>query len=543
MNKKENNFLLQGSILAISGIIVRFIGLAYRIPLMNIVGDKGMGYYATAFNIYQIILLLSSYSLPIAVSKMISFRLGLGQHKNAHRIFILALIYATIVGFIGSSVAFFYADYFAEVVFKLPYSNLAIKTLAPTIWVVSYLGVFRGYYQARSNMLPSAMSQIIEQIINALVSVYSAYYLSELALKTATGADAASYGAAGGTLGTGLGALSALIFFLILYTLGRKERSDNFSQDRNLYTESYASISKVLIFTVLPVIASTAVYNINSIIDLGIFSRAMIYFNRAEETAALYGLYTGAYIILTNLPIAISNSVASSLIPSLSQHIAVKDMGNVHKKIGTAVKFSMLISIPAAIGLSVLAEPIIRLLFPRELPAVGLLRYGSISVVFFSLSTISNAILQGCNFMKRPLRNAIISLFLHIVTFVILLYVFKLGVYALVFAHIAFALFMCILNASSIKKLLNYKQEIGRSFIRTSIAGIIMGVVSFIALRYIEFAMSGFSIAVRLMNLIYVLFVFIIAIISYTLAVYKLGVLSDAELKALPVIGKRLRNI
>ena len=505
MNKKENNFLLQGSILAISGIIVRFIGLAYRIPLVNIIGTEGMGYYSTAFNIYQIILLLSSYSLPIAVSKMISFRLGLGEYKNAHRIFKLALVYATIVGFIGSSVAFLFADYFAESVFKLPYSNLAIKTLAPTIWVVSYLGVFRGYYQAQSTMVPSAVSQIIEQIINALVSVFSAYSLSQMALKTASYKDSLAYGAAGGTLGTGLGALSALIFFLILYIGGRERRDTSLGLDNNTGIESYAGISRVLIFTVLPVIASTAVYNINSIIDLGIFSHAMLYFKREQETATLYGLYTGAYIILTNLPIAISNSVASSLIPSLSQHIAVKDMKSVHKKIGMAVKFSMLISVPAAIGLSVLAEPIIRTLFPKELMAVDLLRYGSVAVVFFSLSTISNGILQGTNFMQRPLRNAIISLLLHIVTFLVLLYIFRLGVYALVFAHIAFAVFMCILNALSIKNLLLYKQEIAKSFIGTSIAGIFMGLVSFSGLKFMEFITKDLDISIRLMNLIYLM--------------------------------------
>ena len=134
-NSKNNNFVIQGSLLAFAGILVRVIGLAYRVPLINIIGKVGQGYYAAAYNMYQIILLVSSYSLPLAVSKMMSYKLSMGEYRNAQRIFSLALIYATIVGFIGSAAAYFGADYFSAVVLKIPYSNLAIKVLAPTIWV------------------------------------------------------------------------------------------------------------------------------------------------------------------------------------------------------------------------------------------------------------------------------------------------------------------------------------------------------------------------------------------------------------------------
>ena len=174
-SSKKNNFIIQGSLLAFAGILVRIIGLAYRVPLLNIIGEVGQGYYAAAFNMYQIILLVSSYSLPLAVSKMMSYKISMGEYRNAHRIFSLALIYATVVGFIGSTAAYFGADYFAEVVLKMPYSNLAIKVLAPTIWIMAYLGVYRGYYQAYGNMVPTAISQIIEQIANAVASVGSAY--------------------------------------------------------------------------------------------------------------------------------------------------------------------------------------------------------------------------------------------------------------------------------------------------------------------------------------------------------------------------------
>ena len=174
LKTKKDNFIVQGSILAIAGIFVRIIGLIYRIPLTRIVGEEGMGYYSQAFNIYSVTLLLSSYSLPLAVSKMISARIGKRQYKNAGRILSAALVYATIVGFIGFSFIWFLADFLAKTVFNMPPAAIALKALAPTIWVMAYLGVYRGYYQGHSTMIPTAISQIIEQIINAIVSVFAA---------------------------------------------------------------------------------------------------------------------------------------------------------------------------------------------------------------------------------------------------------------------------------------------------------------------------------------------------------------------------------
>lgn len=148
--------MVQGSILAIASIVVRIIGIAYRIPMINIIGDEGMGYYGTAFNVYNIALLLSSYSLPLAVSKMVSVRLARKQYRNSVRILRAALVYATVVGALAAAVIWFGADFFAREVFFMPYAAFALKTLAPTVWIMAYLGVFRGYYQGQGTMVPTA---------------------------------------------------------------------------------------------------------------------------------------------------------------------------------------------------------------------------------------------------------------------------------------------------------------------------------------------------------------------------------------------------
>lgn len=182
--KKESNFVVQGSILAVASIVVRIIGIAYRIPMINIIGDEGMGYYGTAFNVYNIALLLSSYSLPLAVSKMVSARLAGKQYRNAARILRAALCYATIVGAFAAAVIWFGADFFARDVFFMPYAAFALKTLAPTVWIMAYLGVFRGYFQGQGTMVPTAFSQVFEQIVNAIISVAAGSFLFNEALKT-----------------------------------------------------------------------------------------------------------------------------------------------------------------------------------------------------------------------------------------------------------------------------------------------------------------------------------------------------------------------
>ena len=197
--QKAANFVIQGSILAMAGIVVRIIGMLYRMPLNDIIGKQGNGYYTSAFNVYNILLILSSYSMPVAVSKMISARLARGEHRNCSRILKAALIYATAVGGIAAVVLWFGADLFAQLI-KTPFSRYALKTLAPTIWIMAYLGVLRGYFQGTGTMVPTAVSQILEQIVNAVISIIGASYLLEMGKKVAEKASndsvAYAYGAA-----------------------------------------------------------------------------------------------------------------------------------------------------------------------------------------------------------------------------------------------------------------------------------------------------------------------------------------------------------
>ena len=447
--KKESNFVVQGSILAVASIVVRIIGIAYRIPMINIIGDEGMGYYGTAFNVYNIALLLSSYSLPLAVSKMVSARLAGKQYRNAARILRAALCYATIVGAFAAAVIWFGADFFAKDVFFMPYAAFALRTLAPTVWIMAYLGVFRGYFQGQGTMVPTAFSQVFEQIVNAIVSVAAGSFLFNEALKTEvlknqTGDGYSNaWGAAGGTIGTGAGAFTALIFLLFLFAPAQKMRKRQISRDQTEISESYREITRVLFFTVVPVILSSAIYNLNSVLDNGILAYNFKTLGQGDEFASIWGVYTGKYHLLINVPMAISNALSSSLIPSVSRAVAMGDKKLVRERVASAIRFSCFVAIPSTVGLTVLAGPVNNLLFSGDNTlAIRMTIYGSLAVVFYSVSTVTNAILQGIDKMRLPIFHAVISLVLHLIALEIMALGFHMGIYSMVFANILFAVFM-----------------------------------------------------------------------------------------------------
>ena len=483
--KAGSNFIIQGSILAIAGIIVRLIGMLYRIPLANYIGDEGNGYYSAAYNIYSIMLILSSYSLPVAVSKMVSARLARGQYRNARKILRAALFYATIVGGVGFCALWFGSGFFAEHVIKMPYSAYALKVLAPTVWVMAYLGVLRGFFQGHSTMVPTAVSQIFEQIVNAVISLLAAKSLFDLGVKSnlVYGSTEYSYafGAAGGALGTGAGALTALILFVGLYLMYRPKMKRRIRKEQGTSAESYGMITSTLFLTVVPIIVSSSLYNSSTVIDNVLFGQIMTGLGEAKQIASQWGIYSGKYHLLFNIPVAVANSLSSSLIPALSRAVAEKDRKQTLNRIASAIRFSMIIAIPSAVGLAVLAAPISNLLFPGRdnTDLIKMTCYGSSAVVVYSLSTVTNAVLQGINRMKTPIRNAGISLVLHTVILFVMLRYLHMGIYGVLYANILFALFICILNARAIARFKRYRQEVKKTFLIPMVASAIMGAAAF----------------------------------------------------------------
>lgn len=532
-NKKNNsNYIFQGAILASASIIVRMIGLLYRIPLGRIIGDVGNSYYSCAFEVYSLILLISSYSLPLAVSKIVSARIGTGQKSDIGRILKCALGFGIAVGTIGALVAYFGADFLTGVLLKTPEGAICLRVLAPCILIVAVLGVIRGYFQGLGTMIPTAVSQIIEQIVNAVVAVATAWFLFDYGKKidAVLGTDTAApaYGASGSTLGTTIGALTALIFigFLLIVYLKKEKVRTHVDGTK----ESYRSILLVLAMTILPVILSTAIYNVNGIIDQGMFKALMNKVGEEKEQIdVMWGIYSGKYKLLCNVPIALASAMASSAIPNISKNLGNRKV--IRRSVGDVIRFTMVISIPCAVGLGVFGGEVIEVLWPGTPDiAVKMMTFGSCSVIFYSLSTLTNGILQGIDQMRLPVIHAAIALGLHVVLLYVLVSVFHMKSMAIVWSYVFFGIVMCVLNGISIRRHLRYRQEVKRTFIIPAMASALMGVLARILYNVLFGVLGGGMMAMLLALAVSVLF----AVFVYFVALLAMHGLRERELRAFP---------
>lgn len=538
--KKKNNFIIQGGILAIASLLSRIIGLLYRIPLTNIIGDEGNGIYASAYNVYNIILLLSSYSLPLAVSKLVSVRIGKKERKNAQRLYRGALTFAIVVGLVAALFTFFGAEYLTKNLLKSPMSMLSLQILAPAVFLVAVMGVMRGYFQGIGSTMPTAISQIFEQIFNAVISVVAAYYLFAHGEKVAAllrqPSYAAAFGAAGGTLGTSSGALVGLLFLIFVMHIYKPTIKRQVRKDRTRHLETWKSIYATLFLTIVPVLLSTTIYNISTIIDQGVFNHIMAYQGYTSKAYnSLYGIYSMKYKVLSNVPIALASAMVASSVPSISSAFAAGNEPLVRSRIYSAVRVTMVLSIPCAIGMGILASPILKLLLHDSTAlSANLLRIGSVSIIFYSLSTLTNGILQGINRMRAPVIHAAITLVLHVAAFVVMILGFKWNIYALVYADIIFSVLMCILNSISIRKHIGYRQEIIKTFLIPLISSAVMGVAVWLSYTLIYRTIHS--------NTIGTLASIVLGIIVYFIAFLALKGMDKEELCEMP-LGRTLAAI
>ncbi|MCR5509024.1 MAG: polysaccharide biosynthesis protein [Lachnospiraceae bacterium] len=528
---KRSNFIVQGGILAITGVISRIIGLVYRIPLQKKIGDSGMGYYSAAFQIYSIMLIISSYSLPTAVSKLVAMRAAKGQYKNAKRILHGAMLFAVITGGAACFIVLFGADTMASNIMNLPKSAIALRVLAPTLLIVAVMGVLRGYFQGLGTMMPTAFSQLFEQIVNAVISVAAAIYLFEYGTKVSAllqdKSYSAAYGAAGGTLGTCTGALFGLLMLAVMYAFHNREMKKNVYNDPTVRSDSFPRILRILIITILPVILSSTIYNISDVLDQGMFGSVMSKRGLDEHDIASYwGIFSTKYKVIINVPVALANALCSSIMPSLTACVEQGKYKLARHKVRLGMRFVMIIAFPCAMGLSVLGRPILDMLFTGEIdePAM-LLRIGSATVILYSMSTLSNGVLQGINKLNIPVRNAAIALAIHMGALYLFIGVLDLKLYGVVMAVIIFALIICILNWISIGRYLSYRQEIRKTFLIPFTASAIMGVIIFLAYKLIgNVAGESLSTAISIL----------IGVCVYFVSLILLKGVNEAEIRSFP---------
>ena len=500
-------------------------------------GDVGDGYYTYAYEWYTIILLISSYSIPMAISKVMAERLAIGQYRNAQKVFHGSLLYVLVVGGIGAGVAFFGAPLFLT---ATPDAVLALRILAPTILMSGFLGCLRGYFQAQNNMMPTAISRVVEQILNAVMSVFAAWLLTRpfIGNENLTG----KYGAAGGTIGTGSGVLIGIVFMLIVYMMNRGKYMDQIAKDTTKKTESFLDVFKVIFLMVTPIIFATCIYNATAIVDQNIFSYSMLARGAdAMEISRQYALFGYRFKPIINIPIALSSATSTALIPAVATAMASDNKKDARDKINECMKLSTFIAIPAAIGLCVLSYPVIRILYPTGdvKGAALILSLGSVSVIFYSLSTVTNGVLQGLGHPSIPVRHAAIALAINALAAFVTVRYLGMGAVGVLLATVLYAFTVMYMNAVSLKSILGYKHDINNLIIQPLKAALVMGVVVGI-IFWVPYKLLPNVFGRYLMSAILTMVSVMVGVLVYAVIYTKSTGMTDAEIRRLPMGTKIL---
>lgn len=536
MSKKSSsktNFLAQGTILVIASFVAKAIGMIYRIPLTHILGDDGNGYYSTANEIYTIILMISSFSLPLAVSRLVAEREYAGEVKNSYKVLICSLRFAAVTGGILSILTFLLGGVITKYVMGVELASYALRVLAPAIFLFALTGVLRGFFQGHGTMVPTAVSQIIEQIINAIVSVAGAYVMLQYGLKLGEKKGDAELGtalaAAGGTFGTVASVGVALLFMIVIYLGYRNGFKRRMKKDKTRRRESDRAIYRAITYTILPIVLSTLVYNISTIIDQGVFNHILAGMGFTQKQyATVWGIYSGKFRVLMNVPLSIASCLAPSVVPALTEAMANNDLREAGLRTRDTIRYTMVFTIPCAVGMAALARPIMMMLYGNNdslALAAGIMQSGALLTVLLALSTLTTGILQGLGEMQAPLVHAATAVVIHLGFLVLFVVKFKWNIYGVVYANIIFGLIICLLNARSIRKKLHYRQEIKKTFLVPVIAAGVMGIAAYLVHRVFNL-FAG--------NMISTILAVCVGAVVYGICLVKLGGILEREIRRLP---------
>lgn len=411
---KDNSFLKGAAILGMAGVVVKILGAIYRIPIGNIITDRGMGYYQTAYPLYVLLLTISTAGFPVAIAKLVSEKRAVGDFKSAHKVFKVALLGLFMAGILTSLFVLVAARPIVESIGN-PNAYYSFIALVPALFFVPIMSAFRGLFQGRQNMGPTAVSQIAEQFFRVVTGLTLTYLLLDRGIPIAAGG--ASFGGSAGAL------IGAVVIVFIYFS---KKREINLEIENSLVNVEYrvSTIIKDLLIIAIPITIGAAIAPIMDTIDAGLVLKRLQSINYTQaEANAMYGQLKGFAQTLINLPQIFSIAIAMSIVPAIANATARKKIGEIKDIISSGIRITLLIGLPCAFGLFVLARPIIGLLYYNNsiesINSTGLiLQYLSFGVISLTLVQALTAMLQG---LGKPLIP-VISLFVGAVVKVILTY-------------------------------------------------------------------------------------------------------------------------
>ncbi|WP_353893357.1 polysaccharide biosynthesis protein [Proteinivorax hydrogeniformans] len=533
MNKENALFVKGTAILASAGLFARLMGAVYRIPLFEILGDEGMGYYQMAYPVYSSLIAISTAGIPIAISKLVSERVTQKDPRGAAQILRVATTLLIITGLFFSIILFLGADYYAENILMTPKAVYSLKSIAPAIFLAVLMSAFRGFFQGTQNMVPTALSQVVEQIVRVVTIFILAVAFVPMGVE---------YGAAGATFGAVMGMLAALCVMIVLVYRNRRKLTQ--IPSRNLVIQyRNRDVLGQIVKLALPISIASMVLPIIQLTDATLVPRRLVAagFSRSEA-AALYGVFTGAAMVLVNVPTLFTTAMAKSLVPSISEANAAQNLGAVKSRAGLAIRLTLLLGFPSALGLFILAEPIGVMLFDTADVAITL-SIVCFSIIFLTLHQTTGAILQGMGKTYIPVTNLFIGALLKIILNYTLTAIPSLNIRGPAIGTVICYLISSSLNLYMVYKVTGVKLTVREYIYKPVLTSVIMGLVVWGTYQLVS-AIGLFEfiskVHMRLQVTAETLFSITVGMLAYGLLLLVFNAITQKEIESVPLIGKRV---
>ncbi len=525
--KRTGTFVGGAIVLGFAGLLVKLLGAVFRIPLGNIIGDDGMGYYQTAYPIYNLFLTIATAGIPTAISRMTSERYAIGRPYEAYRVFKISSLLLFITGAVSCGIFFFGAGAISNFV-KEPDAVYCMRAIAVALLFVPLMGSFRGFFQGRQNMAPTAVSQVVEQVFRVAVGLSLTVLLLPRGLPMA---------AAGASFGAAAGGIFGFICILLIYRKEKKKIDSELICVDRTPRETRGAILKTIISIAVPITIGFSVMPIINALDTAIVKARLIAIGYDSNIArALYGQLTGMAAPIINLPQVFTQAVSMSLVPVVAAAFRKGDREFMNKNIALSLRYAMIVSAPCSAGIIVLARPIMKLLYPYQqeaaVSAAGCLAVLAVGTVFLALVHASTGTLQGIGKQHIPVLNLAFGAVAKIAVTYVLTAVPALNVRGAASGTVAAYLVAALLNILRVRRYTGVKIDPVKTFAKPLLCAAVMGGGAFGCYALLS---------MRFGNAVSCLLAVAAGVVLYAAMVLITGTLSAEELESLPKGAKLAR--
>lgn len=483
--KTANSFMKNVAILIFSQVLIKVLGLIYKLVITNVpgFGNTGLGYYSAGYQIYALLLTLSSIGIPSVISKLVSERIAIGDTKGAHRIFTVAFKFFTTIGLILSVGLFLGSDFIATNILNVPDVSYVMKVLSPAIVFVAMSAVYRGYFSGQQNMKPTSVSQTLEQFLNCVLSITFVY--------ACVGKDTYVMAAAG-NLSTTCAIVITFVYLLIYYKHNKLNTKQSIESPEK--KKSNKELLKTILGISIPITVSSLISVISGVIDTATVSNCIqIAFeapNMTKEALEQLAMESTGILskvdTLVSFPLAINLAFSTALTPAISEALAIKDKKTASRRLSFSFFASLIIILPCAIGFISLADPILRMLYPTASNGAGVFMIASVSMILTSLSQTLTGGLYGVNQAKIPAIAAGLGAIIKFILNMILISNPKIGIYGASISSFVYALIVFFISYKVMNRCVNMHIKFKKHILKPLISAICMGGIVFGAYKLLS---------------------------------------------------------